>query len=89
MPAMPEPGDPFSAQLPHGRARVLVVDDSRAQRRILTLQLRRWGYDVSEAETGDAALALCRSQTFDIVMSDWVFHPAHLEIGKDRNRLRS
>jgi sigma-B regulation protein RsbU (phosphoserine phosphatase) len=72
MPAMPEPGDPFSAQLPHGRARVLVVDDSRAQRRILTLQLRRWGYDVSEAETGDAALALCRSQTFDIVMSDWV-----------------
>jgi len=52
--------------------RVLVVDDSKAQRRILALQLARWGYHVIEAESGEAALELCRDQVFDIVLSDWM-----------------
>jgi sigma-B regulation protein RsbU (phosphoserine phosphatase) len=52
--------------------RVLIVDDSRAQRRILTLQLQRWGYQVTEAESGEAALALCEAVAFDIVLSDWM-----------------
>jgi sigma-B regulation protein RsbU (phosphoserine phosphatase) len=52
--------------------RVLVVDDSKAQRRILAVQLARWGYDVAEAESGEAALDLCRKQDFDIVLSDWM-----------------
>lgn len=51
---------------------VLIVDDSNAQRRILTLQLKRWGYRVTEAASGEAALALCQDQRFDIVLSDWV-----------------
>ena len=37
---------------------VLVVDDSKAQRRILQMQLTRWGYDVTEAGSGEEALAL-------------------------------
>ncbi|MEY3532607.1 MAG: hypothetical protein RI979_631, partial [Pseudomonadota bacterium] len=37
----------FSGPLP-----VLVVDDSTAQRRILALQLQRWGYRVVEAASG-------------------------------------
>ena len=52
--------------------RVLIVDDSRAQRRILTVQLARWGYLVTEADSGEAALALCQAQVFDIVLSDWM-----------------
>ena len=52
--------------------RVLVVDDSRAQRRILAVQLARWGYQVAEADSGEAALALCQTGTFDIVLSDWM-----------------
>ncbi len=55
------------AQLP-----VLVVDDSKAQRKILQMQLTRWGYQVTEAASGDEALALCRAQDFDIVLSDWM-----------------
>ncbi len=51
---------------------VLVVDDSRAQRRILTLQLERWGYDVTEACSGDEALALCQIGQFDLILSDWM-----------------
>ena len=49
---------------------VLVVDDSRAQRKILTMSLLRWGYIVSEAASGEEALALCRETPFDIVLSD-------------------
>ena len=52
--------------------RVLVVDDSRAQRRILSVQLQRWGYQVVEADSGEAGLDLCRNQVFDIVLSDWM-----------------
>lgn len=52
--------------------RVLVVDDSRAQRRMLAMQLARWGYDVAEADTGQVALGLCRETDFDIVLSDWM-----------------
>jgi phosphoserine phosphatase RsbU/P len=51
---------------------VLVVDDSKAQRRILQMQLSRWGYAVVEAESGEEALALCQARDFDIVLSDWM-----------------
>tara|TARA_R100000789_G_scaffold86096_1_gene82152 strand:- start:615 stop:1871 length:1257 start_codon:yes stop_codon:yes gene_type:complete len=52
--------------------RVLVVDDSRLQRRILTASLQRWGFEVQEAESGEEALRLCRDQPPDLVMSDWM-----------------
>jgi len=51
---------------------VLVVDDSRAQRTAVRLQLTRWGYQVFEAASGAEALAMCRVQKFAIVLSDWV-----------------
>jgi sigma-B regulation protein RsbU (phosphoserine phosphatase) len=52
--------------------RVLVVDDSRAQRLLLRASLARWGYAVSEAASGDEALMLARETRFDIVLSDWM-----------------
>lgn len=52
--------------------KVLVVDDSRGQRRMLCLSLMRAGYEVVEAGSGEEALACCREQMFDIVISDWV-----------------
>ncbi len=52
--------------------RVLVVDDSRLQRRILTAALQRWGFEVQEAASGDDALRLCRETPPDLVMSDWM-----------------
>ena len=70
--ATTHPQDQGFPAFPQRRVHVLVVDDSRAQRRILTLQLQRWGYAVTEAETGDAALVLCQNHAFDIVLSDWM-----------------
>ena len=51
---------------------VLVVDDSRMQRRILCASLRRWGFVVSEAASGTEALQVCREHPPDLVLSDWM-----------------
>nr|WP_255744029.1 SpoIIE family protein phosphatase [Aliiroseovarius sediminis] len=52
--------------------RILVVDDSRAQRRILTSSLTRQGYEVIEAGTGGEALEICQTERFDLILSDWM-----------------
>ena len=52
--------------------RVLVVDDSRVQRKILSASLLRWGYLVLEAASGAEALALCAHLSVDVVVSDWM-----------------
>jgi phosphoserine phosphatase RsbU/P len=51
---------------------VLVVDDSRLQRRILTASLARRGYDVIEAASGEEALTACRERMPDLILSDWM-----------------
>jgi sigma-B regulation protein RsbU (phosphoserine phosphatase) len=53
-------------------ARVLVVDDSRAQRQLLAVYLRRWGYQVLECASGEEALVLCAREPVDIILSDWM-----------------
>lgn len=52
--------------------RVMVVDDSRVQRKILSTQLSRAGYHVTEAASVPEALLLCAAVPPDIVISDWV-----------------
>ncbi len=51
---------------------VLVVDDSRGQRRLLSTQLSRWGYQVLEAASGQEALAVCATNSIDLILSDWM-----------------
>lgn len=57
---------------PGAPCRVLVVDDSKMQRRILSAQLARSGYEVMEADSAEEALALCEQVEPDIVLSDWM-----------------
>ncbi|MBT26530.1 MAG: fused response regulator/phosphatase, partial [Rhodobacteraceae bacterium] len=47
---------------------VLVVDDSRLQRRILAASLARWGYNVIEANSAEEALELCSANQPDLVL---------------------
>ncbi len=54
------------------RVRVLVVDDSRFQRRVLAASLSKLGYEVTEAESGEEAMTLCRQSMPDMVLSDWM-----------------
>lgn len=54
------------------RLRILIVDDSRLQRRILKKSLSKWGFDVIEAASGEEALAECNKQIPDLIISDWI-----------------
>lgn len=51
---------------------VLVVDDSRAHRRLLSRSLQKWGYETIEADSGESALEICRSSPIELVVSDWM-----------------
>lgn len=51
---------------------ILVVDDSRLQRKILSSSLKRWGYEVLEAESGEQALEITRETRPDLILSDWM-----------------
>ena len=52
--------------------RVLVVDDSRLQRRILVASLKKWGFNVLEAESGEQAMEICLADPPDLILSDWM-----------------
>lgn len=52
--------------------RVLVVDDSRAQRKVVAVSLTRQGFDVVEAGSGAEALEILRATPVDLVLSDWM-----------------
>lgn len=60
---------PFASQDVAGIETVLVVDDSRAQRRLVSTYLKRWGYQVLEAENGLDALEMCSEKRVDLVVS--------------------
>ena len=51
---------------------VLVVDDSRLQRKILTSSLKRWGFEVAEASGGEQALKMAQMRRPDLILSDWI-----------------
>ncbi|RMA42902.1 PP2C family protein-serine/threonine phosphatase [Rhodophyticola porphyridii] len=52
--------------------RVMVLDDSRAQRTLLCSLLKRWGYDVLSCERPEIALELLADPTITMIVSDWV-----------------
>ena len=41
--------------------RILLVDDSAVQLKILAAMMRHWGFEVWQAESGAEALALCKA----------------------------
>lgn len=51
---------------------VLVVDDSRAHRKLLARTLEKWGYGTIEAGSADEALKYCRSTPIELIISDWM-----------------
>lgn len=52
--------------------RVLVVDDSLLQRKILSSLLCKWGFEVLQAESGIEALEICKTSMPDVILSDWM-----------------
>ncbi len=52
--------------------RVLIVDDSRLQLKIMRSILMKQGYEVIEAASGSDALEICRSDPPELIVSDWM-----------------
>jgi CheY-like chemotaxis protein len=50
--------------------RILIVDDEVAILKLLSHSFRRAGYDVTSATSGEQALAICETNTFDAILSD-------------------
>src|SRR5580658_6181827 len=55
---------------PKPAGRLLIVDDDYSIRRALHMTLYAQGFDVTEASTGDEALALARAVRYDAVLLD-------------------
>ncbi len=51
--------------------KVLVVDDDRTTRVLLTRTLKTWGYDVVAVENGMEALERVRAEKLRVVLTDW------------------
>jgi two-component system, NtrC family, response regulator PilR len=65
----------MSTELQYGAAvaapsRILVVDDERSMRELLTILLTRDGYDVLVAEDGRAGIAILRKERVDVLITD-------------------
>ncbi len=52
--------------------RVLVVDDSKLQLKIVSAHLKKWGLDPVQCLSAKEALERCQTQEFDMVISDWM-----------------
>ena len=50
--------------------KILVVDDERSMRDVLSIMLKRAGYDVSLASDGSEAIAQVGKDIFDLVITD-------------------
>ncbi len=51
-------------------SRILVVDDERSMRELLSIMLRQQGYEVQLAESGEHAIDTVRREVFDLVITD-------------------
>ena len=54
----------------HGTARLLVVDDNKVNRLLLTRSLELQGHSVASAENGRVALEMLRRENFDCLLLD-------------------
>jgi class 3 adenylate cyclase len=54
----------------HGAARLLVVDDNKVNRLLLTRSLELQGHSVASAENGRIALEMLRRENFDLLLLD-------------------
>jgi signal transduction histidine kinase len=62
----------MSYEMSAGEGRILVVDDERLNRVLLSTNLQESGYAVETAEDGEQALQMLREQPFDAVLLDLI-----------------
>ena len=56
----------------NGKSSILVVEDEKDIAELISLHLKREGHDVTLVENGEEAIGLLSSNTFDLVVLDWM-----------------
>ena len=51
-------------------AKILVIDDEQGWRDLFAWELSSRGYEFTMAESGFAAVEICKNQTFDLIITD-------------------
>ncbi len=54
--------------------KILIVDDERSMRELLSIMLRKEGYEVVTADDGETALRFIHGEIFDLVITDIKMH---------------
>ncbi|KPQ18377.1 MAG: Serine phosphatase RsbU, regulator of sigma subunit [Rhodobacteraceae bacterium HLUCCO18] len=77
-PKPPEPAGP-AIRVPSGTVgdarrppRILVLDDSAAQRKLLVTLLRRWGFEATACADPEDALTIAQDPAIGLIVSDWM-----------------
>ncbi len=52
--------------------KILVVDDNKVERRLIAISLKKYDYEIFEAEDGYGALDCLKNEDISIVISDWM-----------------
>jgi len=52
--------------------KIMIVDDSPTERAFIESLLRKGGYEVSSADSGEAAIARCKVELPDLILMDVV-----------------
>jgi CheY-like chemotaxis protein len=52
--------------------RILIADDDPVSTRVLTHHLEKWQHTVTTTTNGFDALAAFKSETFDVIITDWM-----------------
>ena len=52
------------------KAKILLVEDEKDVRDLISLHLKREGYDSTAVEEGERALELIQTQSYDVVILD-------------------
>lgn len=81
-PQQADRSQPFSSMALAG-SRVLVVDDNKVNRKVLSMLLQPMGAQVAEAENGKAALEQLSVRAFDLVLMD-----VHMPVMDGRETIR-